>query len=52
MTLLGGPKVGWRAGRVDSYDPKDVTPDGRLPEADKGSPDKTYVPHACINLLL
>ena len=23
-------------GRVDSMDPQDVTPDGRLPEADKG----------------
>lgn len=34
---LGGPDVPWRAGRVDSLDPKDVTPDGRLPNADNGS---------------
>lgn len=34
---LGGPDIPWRAGRVDSMDPKDVTPDGRLPNADNGS---------------
>jgi catalase (peroxidase I) len=33
IALMGGPAVGWRAGRVDSMDPKDVTPDGRLPDA-------------------
>lgn len=32
--------VPWRAGRVDSIDPKDATPDGRLPGADNGSYDK------------
>mmetsp|Transcript_2856 Transcript_2856/g.6717 ORF Transcript_2856/g.6717 Transcript_2856/m.6717 type:complete len:383 (+) Transcript_2856:53-1201(+) len=37
---LGGPDVPWRAGRVDSMDPKDVTPDGRLPNADNGSYSK------------
>jgi hypothetical protein len=30
---MGGPAIGWRAGRVDSMDPADVTPDGRLPSA-------------------
>jgi len=34
---LGGPSVPWRAGRVDSMTPSDVTPDGRLPGADNGS---------------
>lgn len=38
----GGPAVGWRAGRVDALDPKTtVTADGRLPAADKGSPQAT-----------
>lgn len=41
IQTLGGPKIGWRAGRVDSLDVKDVTEDGRLPDADKGSPAKT-----------
>mmetsp|Transcript_16698 Transcript_16698/g.25927 ORF Transcript_16698/g.25927 Transcript_16698/m.25927 type:complete len:217 (-) Transcript_16698:318-968(-) len=41
IETLGGPKVGWQAGRVDSMDPSDVTPDGRLPDADKGAPGKT-----------
>ena len=34
-------QIGWRAGRVDSMDPADVTPDGRLPNADKGAPSAT-----------
>jgi cytochrome c peroxidase len=29
---MGGPKVPWRAGRVDGF-AKDATPDGRLPDA-------------------
>ena len=29
IETLGGPKVGFKAGRVDSMDPKDVTPNGR-----------------------
>lgn len=37
IKTLGGPSVAWRAGRVDSMSPKDVTPDGRLPNADNGS---------------
>ena len=36
IEALGGPKVGWRAGRVDTIDESKVTPDGRLPDADKG----------------
>jgi len=38
---LGGPKIPWRAGRSDSMDIADVTPDGRLPDADKGNPMAT-----------
>ena len=41
IEALGGPDIPWKGGRVDSIDPKDVTPDGRLPDADKGSPEKT-----------
>ena len=41
IEALGGPIIGWRAGRVDSITPSDVTPDGRLPSADKGSPANT-----------
>jgi cytochrome c peroxidase len=37
IKTLGGPSVPWRAGRVDSMSPSDVTPDGRLPGADNGS---------------
>ena len=29
---MGGPKIPWRAGRIDGFE-KDVTPDGRLPDA-------------------
>jgi cytochrome c peroxidase len=41
IETLGGPKIGFKAGRKDSMDPKDVTPDGRLPDADKGNAMKT-----------
>ena len=41
IETLGGPEIAWRAGRVDSMDPSDVTPDGRLPAADKGDPKAT-----------
>lgn len=34
---MGGPKVAWRAGRRDAADGGACTPDGRLPDADKGS---------------
>ena len=33
---MGGPKIGFSYGRVDEMDPGAVTPDGRLPDADKG----------------
>ena len=41
IETLKGPKIPWKAGRVDTLDPKEVTPDGRLPSADKGTPEKT-----------
>lgn len=41
VKTLGGPDIPWRAGRVDAMDPSAVTEDGRLPEADKGSPANT-----------
>lgn len=34
---MGGPTIGWRAGRRDAADASACTPDGRLPDADKGS---------------
>lgn len=37
---MGGPSIPWRSGRTDSSSPTKV-PDGRLPDADKGSPAKT-----------
>jgi len=33
---MGGPKLKFSYGRVDEMDPSAVTPDGRLPDADKG----------------
>ena len=33
---MGGPKLKFSYGRVDELDPSTVTPDGRLPAADKG----------------
>ena len=33
---MGGPKLKFSYGRVDEMDPEAVTPDGRLPDADKG----------------
>merc|ERR550514_750084 len=41
IEAAGGPKVGWRAGRKDALSPEAVTPDGRLPAADKGAPSAT-----------
>lgn len=41
IQTMKGPSVAWRYGRQDSFDPADVTPDGRLPEADRGDPTKT-----------
>jgi cytochrome c peroxidase len=33
---MGGPKINWRPGRVDKPDGSHCTPNGRLPDADKG----------------
>jgi cytochrome c peroxidase len=43
IEAAGGPEIAWRAGRVDELSPEAVTPDGRLPDADKGSPAKNAV---------
>ena len=37
---------GFTVGRLDAMEATAVTPDGRLPDADKGSSDKTYVEKA------
>jgi len=34
---MGGPKINWRPGRIDKADGVHCTPNGRLPDADKGS---------------
>jgi cytochrome c peroxidase len=34
---MGGPKVAWRPGRRDAVSGQECPPDGRLPDADKGS---------------
>ena len=34
---LGGPKIPWRPGRKDALSGEQCTPDGRLPDGDKGS---------------
>lgn len=44
VEALGGPRIPWKGGRVDSMDPRDATPDGRLPDADKGS-SKANIKH-------
>jgi cytochrome c peroxidase len=41
IEAMGGPHIPWRSGRVDERDAAKVTPDGRLPEADKGKPEAT-----------
>ncbi len=41
IKTLGGPTIPWSAGRLDSFNVQDVTPDGRLPDADKGSSKDT-----------
>ena len=33
---MGGPEISFAYGRVDELEPSAVTPDGRLPDADKG----------------
>lgn len=32
---MQGPRIPWRPGRIDGFE-KDVTPDGRLPDAAQG----------------
>jgi cytochrome c peroxidase len=41
IEAMGGPHIPWRSGRVDESDASKVTPDGRLPDADKGRPEAT-----------
>jgi cytochrome c peroxidase len=41
IEAANGPTIPWKAGRVDALSPDAVTPDGRLPDADKGNPAKT-----------
>jgi len=36
IETMGGPAIPFAYGRVDEMDPGKVTPDGRLPDADKG----------------
>ena len=40
VEMMGGPVIPWRSGRTDSTKPTKV-PDGRLPQADLGSPEAT-----------
>jgi hypothetical protein len=54
---MGGPKVPWRAGRIDGF-AKDATPDGRLPDAAQGqdhlravSDIVSFSPMSCNNSL-
>lgn len=37
IEAMGGPAIVWRPGRVDALDGSACTPDGRLPDADKGA---------------
>lgn len=41
IKTLGRTEMKWRAGRQDGVDLADVTHDGQLPEADRGSPEKS-----------
>jgi hypothetical protein len=44
-----GPHIEWKGGRKDSIDPKDATPDGRLPVEDKGmSADQEHAHMLCL----
>lgn len=49
---LGGPTIGWRAGRVDALDPSAVTPDGRLPDADKVFYDYFVPSPLCLYIIV
>ncbi len=37
-----GPKVPWRPGRIDGFE-KDVTPDGRLPDASQAQDHLRFI---------
>lgn len=37
VEYMGGPVIPWRGGRVDGESGAACTPDGRLPDADKGT---------------
>jgi cytochrome c peroxidase len=37
IEAMGGPQIGWRPGRRDFADGAQCTPDGRLPDGDKGT---------------
>jgi len=41
IEAMHGPKITWRPGRVDAVDGSKGTPNGRLPDADKGNPKDT-----------
>lgn len=38
---MGGPVIPFQTGRTDALTAQDCTPDGRLPDADKGAPSST-----------
>lgn len=44
IETMNGPKIKWRPGRTDAPDGSKCTPDGRLPDADKGN-DKDTAQH-------
>lgn len=41
IEAMGGPSIGWRSGRSDAPSGDHCTPDGRLPDADKGTRGST-----------
>ena len=41
ISCMGGPKIEWKSGRMDSTDERDIPPDYRLPSPDMGSMSKT-----------
>jgi cytochrome c peroxidase len=45
IEAAGGPHITWRAGRVDELSPEAVTPDGRLPDADKHNGHEANAKH-------
>ena len=47
IEAAGGPEIVWRAGRVDELSPDAVTPDGRLPDADKHHGHAANAQHLC-----